>query len=82
MVRKKSWEYSVSLELFSSTLRTILRKTRILLGQCETNITLLLAFYSMREKIGFYAEIQIIFGTVYTVQYCTGVNILSVNNII
>ena len=34
MVRKKSWEYSVSLELFSSTLRTILRKTRILLGQC------------------------------------------------
>ena len=34
MVQKKSWEYSVSLELFSSTLPTILRKTRILLGQC------------------------------------------------
>ena len=34
MVRKKIWEHSVSLELFSSTLRTILRKTRILLGQC------------------------------------------------
>ena len=38
MVRKKSWEYSVSLELFSSTLRTILRKTRILLGQCSLDV--------------------------------------------
>ena len=34
MVWKTSAEYSVSLELFSSTLRTMLRKACILLGQC------------------------------------------------